>query len=139
MTSYALVALLANMINNAESIRHRVSNQHYDAANAPLEFTQDEMRRDGKGKMHNKKLHAGVWLRFIAIFTLFTIIALSISVSTRISTPTPIIGEGKDKPRFVTIVMPRSAHSILSRALLYFRNISHVLRGTHILSCYSVL
>ena len=107
MTSYALVALLANMINDAESIRHRVSNQHYDADSAPLEFTQDEMRRDGKGKMHNKKLHAGVWLRFIAIFTLFTIIALSISVSTRISTPTPIIGEGKDKPRFVTIVMPR--------------------------------
>ena len=102
------MALLANMINNAESIRHRVSNQHYDADNAPLEFTQDEInRRDGTGKIHNKKLHAGVWLRFIAIFILFTFIALTVSVSTRINTPTPIIGEGKDKPRFVTIVMPR--------------------------------
>jgi hypothetical protein len=106
--SYALVALLANMINNAESIRHRISNQHHDSDNAPMEFTQYEMsRRDGTGKIHNKKLHAGVWLRFITIITLFTIIALSVSVSTRISTPTSIIGESKDKPRFVTIVMPR--------------------------------
>ncbi len=101
-------------MNNAESMRHRAVNKHIYMDTSPLLITIDQRTKCSDGKMHNRKLHASVWVRFAAIVSVFTILAVTISYSYRIGGPKQIIGHDKNSHRFVTIVMPRSVRFLLS-------------------------
>jgi len=119
-------------MTHADRIRHRTSTKQHSTADidiASTDVTQNGSSRRGEGKLHNQKLHVSVWVRFIAIITLFTIIALSISSSSRIGISKAIIGVNESNPFIVTIVMPRSVDVINLLCLILILSIPSV--GKH--------
>jgi hypothetical protein len=115
-------------MTHADRIRHRTSTKQHSTADIDIASTDGSSRR-GEGKLHNQKLHVSVWVRFIAIITLFTIIALSISSSSRIGISKAIIGVNESNPFIVTIVMPRSVDVINLLCLILILSIPSV--GKH--------
>lgn len=105
----------SNFAMSTANIRQRAAAKH-SSVNSPIRILTDSNPKGGHSTWQNKKFHAGVWARIIAIISLFSLLALLISKAekshetahnknVRAGGTKRISGGGN--PSFVTVVMPR--------------------------------